>query len=207
MCELRIRERNRLYEKAISLAGYRFGENEEEETSVAWGRAGISVNTSWQPSPLPHKVQAEPVGTPRRPEPQPKGTPRRPEPQPKGTPRRPEPQPVGTHNDRFAWLQDKYLATREEAYLSNMYTLCAELADFYIKKFYGTAGRTLDIQELAHESAVQIISQFLENHDSRIKRLSAYLFFCCKNVMSRNRIRDKRAVSLEDWMRETGETY
>jgi hypothetical protein len=58
-----LREKRRLYEKAVSLAGYRFDESgEEEETSIAWTGAGVYVNAFREQRPPPRPEAGKPAG-------------------------------------------------------------------------------------------------------------------------------------------------
>jgi hypothetical protein len=61
MCELILREKKKLYEKAISLAGYEFGESEDEETAIAWTGAGVFVSRFREPEALPREETTKPA--------------------------------------------------------------------------------------------------------------------------------------------------
>jgi hypothetical protein len=58
-----LREKRRLYEKTVSLAGYEFDESgEEEEPSFAWTGAGVYVNAFREPWTPPRPEAGKTAG-------------------------------------------------------------------------------------------------------------------------------------------------
>jgi hypothetical protein len=64
MLGITFQERKRLYEKAVSLAGYEFDESgdEDEGVSIAWTGAGVYVNAFREPdAPLRREPEKPPA--------------------------------------------------------------------------------------------------------------------------------------------------
>jgi hypothetical protein len=105
-----------------------------------------------------------------------------------------------THNSRFLELQDEYLKTRDEKYLNQIYLLCVEMAANYIRKYARERGLNLDIVELAHDSAVYVIAQYLRKPEWRVEQLSAYMYHGYKKVLfdEKNKNWEQRTVSYDN---------
>jgi hypothetical protein len=55
-----LREKRKLYEKAICLAGYEFGESDDDETAIAWTGMDVVINSFREPEALPCKGTEKP---------------------------------------------------------------------------------------------------------------------------------------------------
>jgi hypothetical protein len=107
-----------------------------------------------------------------------------------------------THNERFAMVEARYLETRDNTYLGEMYRICVDLAAIFIS---GSSSRSLylDIHDLAHDAALELLEIYTRKPDFRLSdHLSGYLFPCCLSVMKKEWNWNKRKVSFEDWMQE-----
>lgn len=109
-----------------------------------------------------------------------------------------------THNSLFAELQEEYLRTRGHKCLDRMYRLCVDMATNYIRKYARDKGLPLDIPELAHDSAVYVIEQYLKKPGFRIDRISAYMHFGCVKSLFRNKEREQREISYEEFILDGG---
>jgi hypothetical protein len=103
-----------------------------------------------------------------------------------------------THNERYERVQEKYLETRDQGLLEEMYGICAELAGNYIRKYARQRGLRLDAEELAHDSAVYVIEQYLKKPAFRVGRISAYIHFGCVKSLFRDKERERRETLWED---------
>jgi hypothetical protein len=111
------------------------------------------------------------------------------------------------HNKRFSELQDKYLLTRNERYLSMMYRICVEIAANYIRKYARERRLFLNVDELSHDSAVYVIAQYLKKPEFKVERISAYIHYGCIKCLYRDKEWDKRKAAFEDYLHEAQEEY
>jgi hypothetical protein len=112
---------------------------------------------------------------------------------------------TGTENTRFLEAQEKYIETRLNRYLGEMYKECMKVAESYIRKYARACRISICTKELAHESTTYLICRYATDSGFRVKNMPGYLSLCCKHVLFRDKEWDMRKVSFEDWMRATGE--
>ncbi|MDR0388370.1 MAG: hypothetical protein LBH57_10085 [Treponema sp.] len=102
------------------------------------------------------------------------------------------------HNERYSELQDEYLRTRDGKCLSLMYGVCVEIAGNYIRKYARKRRLSLDAGELAHDSAVYVIDQYLRKPRFRVGRISAYIHYGCVKSLFRDKEWDRRKAPYEE---------
>jgi hypothetical protein len=81
-----------------------------------------------------------------------------------------------------------------------MYKLCVDIASNYIGKYERERGLQLDIPELSHDSALYAIEQYLKKPEFKIKRISAYMYFGCIKILYRDKDREQREVSYDEFL-------
>jgi hypothetical protein len=88
-----------------------------------------------------------------------------------------------------------------------MYRLCVEIATNYITKYARKRGLRLDIPELSHDSAIYAIEQYLKKPEFRIKSISAYMYLGCIKNLFRDKERDQREVSNDEFLLNAESAY
>jgi hypothetical protein len=103
-----------------------------------------------------------------------------------------------THNEQFLKVQKEYLKTRDQKYLDPMYRVCFELAKKFVLILTRRFGLGfMDIDELAHDSAVKVINLYITKPGFKVKSINACLNFCCMEAMRHNKTWNKKTVSME----------
>jgi hypothetical protein len=109
------------------------------------------------------------------------------------------------HNALYNDLQEKYLETRDKKLLEKMYGIAGEAARNYLRKYCGKKGiRLNNLEELAHDSALFVIEQYLRKPLFKVRKLSAYIYFGVIKVLYKDRKREMSEVSYEASAGETG---
>jgi hypothetical protein len=104
-----------------------------------------------------------------------------------------------THNETFEELQEQYLKTRDNKTLGKMYELLKKMAYNYIANYCKKKGVRLSIEEKAHDSALYVIEKYLKKPDFYIKKASAYIYFGVLKSLFKNKEREMREVSFEQY--------
>jgi hypothetical protein len=106
-----------------------------------------------------------------------------------------------THNERFAMVEARYLETRDNTYLGEMYLICVDLAVKFIGKI--TKKYCSPDDEAVHDSALYLIDRYLKDPGFRLsEKMSGYFYYYCLHAVHADSAWDKRKVSFEDWMQE-----
>jgi hypothetical protein len=93
-----------------------------------------------------------------------------------------------THNEQYESLQIKYLETRHNKILGEMYLIAKEAASSYIRNYCNQRGlRNLDIDELSHSAAIFVIEQYLKKPEFKVEKISAYIYFGVQKSLFRNK--------------------
>jgi hypothetical protein len=83
-----------------------------------------------------------------------------------------------------------------------MYDVAKEAAYNYLNKYCRKKGiRLRNLDEMAHDSAMFIIDQYLRKPGFKILRLSAYIYFAVIKTLFKNKGVETREVSYEETVR------
>jgi hypothetical protein len=179
-----------LFEKGISMLGYKLCEIEEEETTVSWSGMGINIKTRANPAAQPRRETANPAV------------------KPPSLHHSPQETPQGNtsqfqHEElQYMALQAEYLETRNNMFLNKMYLMCLEIAARYIKKVASSRKICMEVNEFAHDAATYVTCRYIKDPEFKLNPMVPYVFLACKSAMSRDNTWNMRKVSYEDWMPE-----
>jgi hypothetical protein len=108
-----------------------------------------------------------------------------------------------THNEIYEELQNKYLETRDNKILGQMYCVAKEAATNYIRKYCKQRGLfNLDINELSHDAALFVIEQYLKKQNFKVGKISAYIYFGVKKVLFKDKDIEMRELSYEQYFED-----
>jgi hypothetical protein len=102
------------------------------------------------------------------------------------------------HNSIYDTLQKEYFKKRDEKTLTKMYKIAKEVSYNYLKRYCYNKGIILsNIKEMAHDSALYTIDQYLRKPGFRIRKISAYVHFGVMKTLFRDKDAEQREVSYE----------
>jgi hypothetical protein len=103
------------------------------------------------------------------------------------------------HNEIFEELQTKYLETRDNKTLGQMYSIAKEAAYNYIRKYCKSHGLyNLDIDELSHEASLYVIEQYLRKPEFSVGKISAYIHFGTMKALFKDKTTEMNEVSYDE---------
>jgi hypothetical protein len=104
-----------------------------------------------------------------------------------------------THNEIYGELQNKYLETRDNKVLGQMYCVAKNCAYNYIKKYCQSHGLyNIDISEKSHDAALFVIEQYLKKSEFKVDRISAYIHFGVQKSLFKNKDTEINEVSYDE---------
>jgi hypothetical protein len=106
-----------------------------------------------------------------------------------------------THNEQYSEWQEKYFESDtkklKDFYLSKMYETARFAAKNYIRKYAQGRGLSLNINDLAHDSAMYILEQHIRKPDFKIEKLSAYIHFGVIKTLFKNKKSEMNEISFD----------
>jgi hypothetical protein len=102
------------------------------------------------------------------------------------------------HNEIYEELQNKYMETKDNKILGQMYSVAKNCAYNYIKKYYQSHGLyNFDISEKSHDAALFVIEQYLKKPEFKIDKISAYVYFGVQKSLFKNKDIEMNEVSYD----------
>jgi hypothetical protein len=105
------------------------------------------------------------------------------------------------HNEQYEALQTKYMKTKDNKILGDMYSIAKQCAFNYIRKYCQQKGlHHLDIEEKSHEAALFVIEQYLKKPEFKVEKISAYVYFGVRKTLFKNKDIEQMEVSYDEIM-------
>lgn len=112
-----------------------------------------------------------------------------------------------THNEIFAELQEKYLATRESSILGKMYVVCREMQTHYISSYCKKHGLRFsydDFEDKVEYATMFVIEKYLTNPKFKVDKLSAYAYFGATKALFEHKDEEMMTESLDAYIENNG---